>query len=258
MSFASEFRKKYFLDPLTIAKPDADVEPEQAAPGTQQGDGDGEGAATGRANDSAVSEEADGPEPAEQPAAPDSVSATEPALQSETQDTGTALVPVAHDPEQLYSHEVIAPRPEVGPMETRANVHRALAAMLIAAGLLAVLHSGALATYARGLPYGKVYERMIMAAEVWHGYMEQAGVSAVMTTARDWVTAVRESHWADIAGLVGFEAAPDLEEAAGPSGEGTDVSSEASAPDAEAEAIEDAPPQPEPGPTDRGLPTPTE
>ena len=321
MSFASEFRKKYFKAPLNIGKRDVSEVPAQPA---RDGDHDhrecdGDAAAVERSEgvgadgDSVEAAQAEQPaapdvepesepieqlealdagpesEPAEQPAAPDVEPESEPieqpealdagpesepdeqteavdaeplseraeqaealdagpesepdeqsvpAEQSDPEEIGRGTIPSDDDPEKAYQHEVIAPRPDVGPAETRTNFRHVLGAMVIAAALLAVLHSGALATYARGLPYGKVYERIITAAEVWHGYMERAGLSVVMTKTRDWVTAVRQSRWADIAGLVGLENAQDLDEAAVPLEDGTDLSSEM--PEPGAGAMEDA------------------
>ena len=309
MSFASEFRKKYFQDPLKLAKRNASREPvpQERDEDHERSDGDGDAAATqasevaladgetvevaqaeepaaidvssesepvrsardedhehsegdgdaaaAQASEVAVADsetvesaEAEQPkpiditpesEPAEQSETQDADGEQEPAEQSDLEDTRAEPGTVVDDPEQAYQHEVIASRPDVEPAETRTNFHHVLGAMVIAAALMAVLHSGALATYARGLPYGKVYERIIVAAEVWHGYMEQIGLIAVMTTTRDWVTAMRESRWADIAGLVGLEDAPDLDEAAVPLEDSTDVSSEMQEPDAGIGAIDD-------------------
>ncbi len=82
--------------------------------------------------------------------------------------------------------------------ETSRNCRRMLMAILVATLLLGIFNSSALVNRVRGLPAGPVEDRIIDTAEIWHGWMEDRGLSGYIDVARTYVVSLKDKGWQDL------------------------------------------------------------
>lgn len=78
---------------------------------------------------------------------------------------------------------------------TRANVRAAGLVMLVAFALMAVLNSSGLRSYARDLPEGWLADRLIVAADRWHGLMLAWGPAQLRPAVNDLLERARKAGW---------------------------------------------------------------
>ncbi len=86
-----------------------------------------------------------------------------------------------------------------GEIETSCNYRLMLRAMILTALMLAVFNSNALVSWVRDLPAGDIEDVVIAYAETWHGWMEERGLSDLMTAMREQIQSLKETTWDDLA-----------------------------------------------------------
>ncbi len=82
--------------------------------------------------------------------------------------------------------------------ETSRNCGRMFVAILVATLMLGAFNSSALVNRVRSLPAGPVEDRIITAAEDWHGWMEKQGLSDYIDVARAYVATLKDKRWRDL------------------------------------------------------------
>jgi len=90
--------------------------------------------------------------------------------------------------------------------DTQGNGRRVLMALVIAAGLLAVLNSAGLVNYAYGLADSRLGRNLVVVSEKWHQLMEQGRATKVVDHIRGSVATIRETSWQDL--KVAFDLPP--------------------------------------------------
>lgn len=94
--------------------------------------------------------------------------------------------------------EILSPEDDgdaVVTLETYRHAQLLLKAMLFAVLFMAVFNSEALLSWVRDLPAGTIEDEIIRRVEIWHGWMETAGVSEPITAARKLVLSWKEATW---------------------------------------------------------------
>lgn len=79
--------------------------------------------------------------------------------------------------------------------DTRGNVRASLLVMTIAAVVLAVFASRELRLFARDLPGNCVSDALVIAADGWHGAMQQLGPARLSPFLRDLFRDGRKKTW---------------------------------------------------------------
>jgi len=82
--------------------------------------------------------------------------------------------------------------------EISRNRGRMLVAILVATLMLGIFNSSALVNRVRGLPAGPVEDRIIAISEIWHGWVENKGLSGYIDVARAYVAALKDKRWRDL------------------------------------------------------------
>ena len=81
------------------------------------------------------------------------------------------------------------------PDPTMAMVARGMRIFMLAAALLLVFNSASLRSAVRDLPANMVTDRLVLSADVWHGWMEAVGAAGVAPELRRPFEALRELTW---------------------------------------------------------------
>jgi hypothetical protein len=81
------------------------------------------------------------------------------------------------------------------PDPTMAMVARGFATFMLAAALLLVFNSASLRSAVRDLPANMVTDRLVLSADMWHGWMEALGAAGVAPGLRRPFQALRELTW---------------------------------------------------------------
>ncbi len=79
--------------------------------------------------------------------------------------------------------------------QTVAMAVRGLQIFLITAAILLVFNSAKLRSAVRDFPANAVTDRMVLAADQWHAWMEAAGAAKVAETLHQAMLDIRDTQW---------------------------------------------------------------